>query len=335
MNVNQTKKTRAWYGVLLLAAAVLCLNHLLGLGGLFRARAEQFTAGSAVISSPVKNLDIEWTSGRVSIAYHDENTVTIEEKSSARLSEDQKMQWRLEGDTLRIQYEKKGLHLFSLLHPQKELTVTLPQNTELGDVNIHATAGSLNIPELRADRLSISVTSGEINAAVKAGKVSCEATSGNIDLKNIESADDVSVKTTSGNINLEVEQAEKISVSATSGSIRTAVEKAANCRLHSTSGDIQSVFDAVEAAEIQCTSGKVDAVLAKMEALSIETTSGSVMAALPASPGFTVHIHTSSGRVAYELPLTKQDDIYACGDGSGQVILRTASGNITVTGYQD
>ena len=66
--------------VLLLAAAVMELLPI--------AHAEQYRVGDAEISGMVKNLEIEWTSGKVCIEYHSGSSVIISEKANGRISED-------------------------------------------------------------------------------------------------------------------------------------------------------------------------------------------------------------------------------------------------------
>ena len=70
-----------------------------------------FKGGNAVITDKIENLNINWTAGSVKIAYHAENTVTLEETASRAISEDDRLQWKVEGSTLRVQYNKPGIRL--------------------------------------------------------------------------------------------------------------------------------------------------------------------------------------------------------------------------------
>ena len=45
-----------------------------------------FKGGNAVITDKIENLNISWTAGSVKIAYHAENTVTLDETASRSIS---------------------------------------------------------------------------------------------------------------------------------------------------------------------------------------------------------------------------------------------------------
>ena len=70
-----------------------------------------FNGGSAVIADKIENLDISWTAGSVKIAYHAENTVTLDETASREIREDDRLQWKVEGATLKVQYNKPSIRL--------------------------------------------------------------------------------------------------------------------------------------------------------------------------------------------------------------------------------
>ena len=76
------------------------------------------------------------------------------------------------------------------------------------------------------------------------------------------------------------------------------------------------------------TSGNIYVMLGKMNSLDIDATSGNVTAALPAEPGFTAHVGTTSGAFNSDIALTRNGDDYVCGNGSVKVSIDTTSGNI-------
>ena len=238
------------------------------------------------------------------------------------------MRWWLDGDTLRIQYTKPGIHLNQNL--QKELTVTLPKDILLDDVNINATSGILTIPILEATRLSTTITAGEIFATVKAQDISCQATSGEIYMKVLEDTEEISASATSGNITIEAEGCETLQASSTSGSIHITAEKARILSAVSTSGGVYADLGVVKDMTTRSTSGDIQIKIAALEKLKASSTSGSVKAALPEDPGFKANLDSTSGRITCSLSLIKQGSDYICGDGSGAVDISTTSGNITI-----
>lgn len=323
-------------GALLCAVALIAaagLSGLFGFAGLPKAYAEKYNSGDTEICETVKNLEIEWTSGRVNIVYHRGNTVLITEKSSAALRPDERLQWRMDGETLQIRYEKPGLHLFSF--HEKELTVTLPEGIGLQEARVSAASAALSIPDLRAEKLVLEAASGVIDAQAAVRKVSCETTSGNIELRIMEKAEEISVSSTSGNVILETAGAEKIRIGTTSGAIRAAVNAAGEFKADSASGDIQAVLGEVKKTKIGCTSGAVDVRLSVFDTLEVDTVSGGVRASLPETPGFTARFDTVSGQIEHKIPLSRQGRAYVCGNGKGEVKIDTVSGNITIAAFSD
>lgn len=273
--------------VLLLAAVTL---HVTGVWEY--AYAEGYAAGDAEILDTVKNLKIDWTSGRVRILYHEGQGIRLHETANQEIPEDRKMRWRLEGDTLEVAYEKPGFHLFSLASLQKELTVELPQEIALEEVRVDVTSGDIEIPALRADDLRLDMTSGNVRAAAAANTVTVEATSGDVALALPEKVGQLSIETTSGNILLNAAEANKVMLGSTSGDMKIR--------------------------------------LTALNSLKISATSGDIALFLPEAPGFSARMKTTSGSLRYDLPLVKQGNEYTCGDGSGSVEVSTTSGDISV-----
>ena len=100
--------------VFLIAAAAIAIGSICNVMGATYENAESYTKGAADISENVKNLDIHWTSGRINVAYHKENTVLLEESANKSISADMEMRWWLDGDTLRVQYSKSGAHFLCI-----------------------------------------------------------------------------------------------------------------------------------------------------------------------------------------------------------------------------
>ena len=315
--------------VILLAGVLLGIKTVIGFAGYSYANAGKYTSGDAEISKAVSNLDIDWLDGTVIILYHNGHTVELSERSDGSVSENLRMRWRLDGDTLRIRYSKPGRLPKRL--PNKELTVMLPEDIALNDVAISAASAAVSIPAIHADHLDLDVTSGNINAAAKVKTVSAETTSGHIDLHITDSVKEVSAVTTSGSVTIDAGNADRFTAESTSGSIRVTLKNVGDFKASSTSGDIFAEILKAKQADFDSTSGDMQLSISKLGSLKMETTSGSVQAALPSIPGFTADLETASGQINYKLPLTKQGGSYVCGDGSGEVEIHTTSGSITIS----
>ena len=302
--------TLAVIGAVLIAAAVLWFTGVLQTR-IHYLNPEAYQTNDTGIPEGVKHLDVHWISGKVSVAYHRDDTILLQETSGRTIGEDLRLRWCLDQETgtLTVQYGKDGARMpwnFS-----KDLTLTLPENIELGDVSIHGISGGIVIPTLRADSLSLSMTSGTTDAAAEANHISVSSTSGSIRLTAAGSSEDIRVHTTSGSIDVKAGEA---------GSVR----------LDCTSGDITADLESADAVWINSTSGKVTASLATLNRLEIDVTSGSVTAYLPEKPGFTAYLDKVSGKITYDLPMTVRGASYICGDGSGYVRIHTTSGGISL-----
>ena len=296
-----------------------------------RAWGEQYSAGSGETSAKIKNLAIEWTSGAVHLEYYGGSTIQFTEKADGPLSEDQRMHWRVEGDTLRILYDKPGFRLFSFNNPKKELTVKLPQDLTLNQAQVGATSGLLDIPTLRAENIQLEITSGEIRATLNGRRIQCGATSGSLNVQVLGGADEVKIDATSGAVALDCPgNVNQCVIHTTSGSVQAAVKQAEECRMDSTSGNIQALIGSIKKTNLHSTSGRITVEALTVNDLDIHTTSGSVTAYLPGTPGFTARIDTTSGRFDSSLSMTKDGNQYICGDGSASVVIGTTSGNILV-----
>ena len=116
--------------VICIAALVFCAVKIFrNETGFGYADAEQYNAGGTTLDAAVENLDIHWTDGKVTIAYHGKDTVEISEKASKPIPEADALRWRLDGGTLYIRYSRPGF--FKMHSLKKELTVTLPKNISL------------------------------------------------------------------------------------------------------------------------------------------------------------------------------------------------------------
>ncbi len=314
--------------LILIAVTALNVNSIIVSAGNGFSHEKEYTAGNAVISDPVRNLDINWINGKVDITYHKENTIFLTETSKKEIRPDDRMIWWLDGDTLRVQYEKPRFFQFS--DQEKELTITLPEGSAFGEVSIDATSATLSIPSLQTEVLDLNVTSGDIFASAEAQKISCDATSGDADLSIKNKAQEISFSSTSGNIQIDAVGADEIKAGSTSGSISVTAKNVGTFKAGSTSGAIQAELGEAEKVKAESTSGNILIQVAGLKDLEIDATSGDVTAALPAEPGFTAHLDTTSGKIDYELPLTKQGSALVCGDGSGNVNIDTTSGDIKI-----
>ena len=284
---------------LLTVCLVVCLLALAGASwfmfggslGYSYAEENKYTVGNAKITGAVDALDIHWIDGSVTVQYHDGSEILVEETSRKNLGENDKLRWRVDGSTLRIQYAKPGLRFsFNL---DKALTVTLPKGLHLKDASLEGTSadvrGSVATPDLKGD-----CTSGDVRLTVngKASRADFETTSGTLALAFPEGCESVRMDTTSGNIFLDTAD--------------------------------------TNAAEISSTSGTVSVKAGALKELKSKSTSGDVTLTVPAEPGFTCEASMTSGSFSSGIPVEQNGKTYSCGDKSAHYKISTTSGNIRI-----
>lgn len=318
--------------VVVACAVIISVTDMFGNGGsLFSyANAEKYTAGDTELSGDIKKLEINWTSGKVNIAYHAENTVIVKETADKAMDDNQKLRWWLDGDTLRIRYAKAGFRIsFNL---DKQLTVSLPRDLVLKSADIGSTSADIYAPALKADEIRLNSTSGNIEAGTDTKKLAASSTSGDVRVLQGGSLDSADLSSTSGSLSLGVEGSVKnVSANSTSGGVALTVSgSAGNVKLHSTSGNIYPTLSSLDKAEISATSGSVTGTVNAFKDLKVNTSSGSVNLKLGTEPGFTCRVSSSSGDFTTALSMTKNGDTYTCGDGSAKCDIGTSSGDIWI-----
>ncbi len=298
----------------ILPASALCIAlgiFLCGCGGTPPiADTDGWSAGNTEISNDVEHIAVDWTDGSVTVGYYDGDAILVEETCGKPLTEETTMHWRLDGDTLRIRYDAPGLDVMNISSLNKQLTILLPESRFLQDLTVDATSGTIILNALLVDRLDLSLTSGDVDAVCSARDISVECTSGNIQLTQKGNADTVSLDSTSGDFTASLGVVETLTADSTSGRITVEAE-------------------ALEQASAETTSGGVTLKTANCpRAINIDCTSGDVTLALSDKPGFTAEIDTTSGDFDSDIPLSKNGDVYLCGDGSGSVSIDVTSGNV-------
>ena len=312
--------------VILLIAVAVSVREIFHGSPFGYAHAEKYTAGDAEITGTVRNLAIDWINGKVILETHDGEGIALGETSSRPISEDMRLRWWLDGDTLRVQYAKPGFQ--NTWNQEKELTVSVPEGCAFQNVTVRATSGDLILPGVKADTLNLEVTSGDIRASAEAREMTAGATSGSIRLQALGGAETVSAGATSGSVQVEAATADTVKASVTSGSILIRADRVKTCDAGATSGTVDIDLAEAEGVKVSSTSGTVSVKLGKFASLKAGTTSGTITAELPEQPGFSAKIGTVSGQINYEMALSRDGEWYVCGDGSAKAEIGTTSGNI-------
>ena len=297
---------------LLSALLALGLTGCFGLGPLdpFPRRGENLALGGAELTELPASIEITWVAGKVTVKTYEGDALAFSEVpiSIPDLPEELSLTWEVVLDTLVIDYVQPAVRPFGLV---KELTVLIPEDMHIDDITIDATSADVVLPELSADSVTVSTTSGDIMATTTTRLVSFSSTSGDITVAC--DARDIEVTSTSGDQQVtQSGSAEDVELSATSGNIWFAQRgQAGEVGVEATSGSV--LVDLRDAAEVD-----------------IEATSGSVQVIFPKTWGFTGTLSTTSGRLDYDMPLAKSGRAYVYGDGVHSLEIETTSGGITL-----
>lgn len=203
---------------------VVCLALTIGNLKTYKyADGDEYKAGDTQISDTVKDIEINWVAGKVSIVTYNGDDIVLSEESNGKLSEKQKMHWQLEGNTLRVQYAKSGL--FRINNISKDLTVKLPKSLSLDDVNITVVSACVEAEILDADQLKIVTVSGEVAVdCERVNEVKADAVSGSMVLRFERAPEKIETESVSGNVKIVLPEDAgfKVEFDSVSGSMNSA-----------------------------------------------------------------------------------------------------------------
>ncbi len=298
--------------VCLLAALAFLMLAGCGGGTLFSDNAaEQYTAGGGTVTEPIKNLEIQWVSGSVEICQGTEDQVTFSETADRALSDDFVMGWRLDGDTLYIDF--CTVNSWTLDIPDKTLTVTLPQDLVLESVQVTTTSAEVHAPALQAKEVECDTTSGDLTAQLLGTEtIQVNTVSGSVEVTALDDAKQVKAATTSGNVTLTLGYADQLDVTTISGVTRITAAQCSQTDLNSTSGNVT--------LDLQGASGSCE----------VSTVSGEVTLSLPENADAAVEFSTVSGSFDSTLSMRKEGDRYLSGSGQNQYQVKTTSGSLRI-----
>ena len=336
--------------LMLSAAAMLCTTGCMGSTFLFD-RSDNYTTGDFSTISEIISVDIDWTSGSVTVLHHDQSEVTVTETSSSTLEDSQRLQTWLDGSTLHIRF-CKPVFSFGRNTAKKNLEIRLPNGMELDSLECDCTSADTTFTDISADSFDVDITSGSVLLDdCSSGKFNLESTSGDITVNQRGSSESLSANSTSGLVSITAEtvkelklhstsgdikvnrmdNAESLTASSTSGLVSITADTVKNLKLHSTSGEKTARMQNTDAVSATGTSGSITLYFGILPAsTAIDTTSGTVSLFLPQDAEFTANVDTTSGKFYSDLPLTKDGDTYIAGSGSGQISIDSTSGDVVI-----
>lgn len=152
--------------VLFSLAIVVLLGILLtGLGiGMFMVdmdvdMSQYVQGGSSVDAALVSNIEIEWAAGNILIETADVDTISFQESGS--FPSDQQMVYSTDYKTLSICYSKPAIRIGLISTPSKDLTITVPEDWQGGNIQIEAASADITVNNLSANSVELDSASGD------------------------------------------------------------------------------------------------------------------------------------------------------------------------------
>ena len=218
------------------------------------ANAQQSSSGQ-VPASEIRNLNIEWVSGSVTVQPGDTDQIQFSE--SGNFSEDQQMVWYQSGDTLTIQFGRTQAFFGIHVNSDKDLVVTVPrghvfQELEIDSVSaridvsdqtaeemdLENVSGNCTFENCTADELTLDTVSGSIAYQGILNTMECNTVSANCTLTTDSIPEELSLNSVSGDLILELPEdcGFSANIDSMSGSISSEFETTAS-KNHHTHGD--------------------------------------------------------------------------------------------------
>jgi DUF4097 and DUF4098 domain-containing protein YvlB len=229
------------------------------------------------------------------------------------------------GDTIRIGKDFSHLRNISIAY-----TIQVPHDTEVdasvasgaqnirdlrGPVKVHAASGTIRVEKIDKDA-DLSTASGSITASDVGSDVQVSSASGNITVSNVKG--DVRAKAVSG----------VIRVSHPGGRVEGGTA----------SGEVE-IQDATNDVTAHAASGRVyvQGNPGAQGYWNLKTASGGVQISVPPSANFHLSAEAVSGEIRADLPIVIEEQgkhslRARMGNGGGRVEVRTASGEIRISG---
>ena len=297
--------------ILISAVMLCCLTGCMSVAAKYD-NADKYDAGDREFGGEVTELDIDWSSGSVTVSRHDGDTVSVTETCKEELSDSKKVHTWLEGSVLHVRFSKSGETFFTST-PEKKLEIKLPRDLKLKSLDFNGSSAETSFEDISADIIRADVSSGDLRFySCSADSFKLESSSGNIELEQKGESESIKAEASSGKINLTAETAGELDLDTSSGDVTVKVQKANKLISNASSGETEIHLEEMPSET------------------RIEASSGDVAVYLPKDADFTGTIDTSSGKVNSDLPLSNSGKTYTCGSGTNALFIETSSGDVAL-----
>lgn len=147
--------------VILLLLGVLTIG--LGIGTFIFRMGSSYTdtysetqsSSGEVSAAQIRNLNIEWVNGSITIQSGGTDVITFSETGIG-----EQMVWKQAGDTLMIQFRKSKVPFGLSFDSSKDLVITVPPNWLCNELDINSVSAKIEVSDLTADEIDLENVSG-------------------------------------------------------------------------------------------------------------------------------------------------------------------------------
>ena len=202
------------------------------------ADADKYLVGDQTYTGELKELDVDWVSGQVTLVEDVTSTeIKITEESDVELVEAEKVHSYFNEGVLKIKYWESGHKTHSFVSRNKHIYITYPT---LEKLTVDLTSGKFDSKKVTATEIKVNLTSGSVDL----DEVVCETmvtnvTSGNVNIDKI-TCNTYESNLTSGSVTIGTSSANEMKFSVTSGKVDLAIpESGATISFTKTSGSLR------------------------------------------------------------------------------------------------
>ncbi len=281
-------------------------------------------------------LQVSNYSGDITITRGDGNEIRVEAVKTARARTEEQAREQL--PAVRVEFsERAGRAEVKTIYPGEQFgpsrqrnvsvsvayTITAPQGTR---INARTLSGNVQSTGIKGELSLISI-SGDVRVVGGARVSTATSTSGNVEIRDVQSDTPLEATSTSGNIVVAQSRAPRMELGTISGTVTIDNVQAEQIEAHSLSGDVNVAFP-----------------FAKNGRYELNSHSGNVLIALIGNTGFELDANSFSGNVQSAVTLVDRsggDDSGRrgrprrlqgrFGDGTALLDVTTFSGNVIIT----
>lgn len=282
-------------------------------------------------------LQVSNLSGDITITRGGGNEVRVEAVKTARARTEEQARELL--PVVRVDFsERAGRAEVKAIYPREHFgpsnqrnvsvsvayAITAPQGTR---INVRSVSGNIKVTGVKGE-LSLVSVSGDVRVFEGARISTASSTSGDVEIRDLQSDTPVEARSISGNITIAQSRAPRMELGTVSGSVTIDNVQAAQIEAQSLSGDLNVAFP-----------------FAKNGRYDITSHSGNVRIALMNDTGFELDANSFSGNVQAAVTLVERsggaDDSGRrgrtrrvrgkFGDGTALLDITTFSGNVIIT----